>query len=329
LKKRNKYKKTRRVLIGAAAATALIFVCAAGCSSGKQAENEEAYRQIGLNNLQSGEYAEAVEAFDQALAQRIGRISDMEIDICYYKALAQFKNGDIEDCLATYTALIEYDDKNAEAYFLRGSVYLNQQKNKEALADFAAAVKADDKNYQMYIEIADALAAAGDSENEQIYLNQAQQIGGKDAESLRYQGIIALRQGKTDEALKNLTAALNDGDDESSLELGKVYMEQKDAQKASEMFRAYLEKHKEDTEVINQLGCMAAEDGDYDTAITYFEQGLSVENAANKRELMKNEIAAYENKGDFQTAKTKMEEYLQSYPEDETAQREAVFLQTR
>lgn len=321
--------KTWRTLIGTAALTATVFVCVTGCTSGRQAENEDAYRQIGLNNLQSGDYAGAVEAFDQALGQRVGRIRDLEIDICYYKALAQYKNGDIEDCLATYTALIEYDDKNADAYFLRGNVYLQQQKNKEALADFAAAVKADDKDYELYIEIADAFAAAGDSENEQIYLNQAKQIGGKDAVSLRYQGIIALRQGNTDEALKKLTEALKEGDDESSLELGKVYMEQNDTQKASEMFNAYLEKHKEDTEVINQLGCMAADEGEYDTAIAYFEQGLSVENAADRRELLKNEIAAYEKKGDFQTAKTKMEEYLQSYPEDEAVQREAVFLQTR
>lgn len=326
---KNKDRNSWRTLVGTAAAAAVVFVCAVGCTSSKQAENEDAYRQIGLNNLQSGDYAGAVEAFDQALEQRVGRIRDLEIDICYYKALAQFKNGDMEDCLATYTSLIEYDDKNADAYFLRGNVYLKLQKNKEALADFAAAVKADHKDYELYIEIADALAAAGDSENEQIYLNQAKQIGGKDAVSLRYQGIIALRQGNTEEALQNLTEALNEGDDESSLELGKVYMEQGDTQKASQMFNAYLEKHKEDTEVLNQLGCMAVDDGDYDTAIAYFEQGLSAENTANKQELLKNIIAAYERKGDFQTAKAKMEEYLQNYPDDETAQREDVFLQTR
>ena len=47
------------------------------------------------------------------------------------------------------------------------------------------------------------------------------------------------------------------------------------------------------------------------------------------QELLGNEIAVYEWKGDFETAKLKMESYLERYPEDEKAQREYLFLQTR
>jgi hypothetical protein len=44
---------------------------------------------------------------------------------------------------------------------------------------------------------------------------------------------------------------------------------------------------------------------------------------------MKDEIAVYEQKGDFAAAKEKMEVFLQSYPDDEDAAREYEFLKSR
>ena len=45
--------------------------------------------------------------------------------------------------------------------------------------------------------------------------------------------------------------------------------------------------------------------------------------------MRRNEIICYENLSDFATAKQKMAEYLEDYPDDEKAQRENIFLQTR
>jgi hypothetical protein len=46
-------------------------------------------------------------------------------------------------------------------------------------------------------------------------------------------------------------------------------------------------------------------------------------------ELMGDEIAVYEQKGDFTTAREKMEALLERYPEDEDAAREYEFLKSR
>ena len=48
-----------------------------------------------------------------------------------------------------------------------------------------------------------------------------------------------------------------------------------------------------------------------------------------KQELYFNEIVAYERKQDFDTAKTKAEEYVSRYPSDEAGQKEWEFLSTR
>ena len=49
----------------------------------------------------------------------------------------------------------------------------------------------------------------------------------------------------------------------------------------------------------------------------------------DEQNLRRNEILAYEYKGDFASAKEKMASYVEDYPEDETAAREYQFLQTR
>ena len=47
------------------------------------------------------------------------------------------------------------------------------------------------------------------------------------------------------------------------------------------------------------------------------------------QEMLFNQIVCYENLGDWENAKTKIAEYIQVYPDDADAQREAKFLETR
>ena len=60
-----------------------------------------------------------------------------------------------------------------------------------------------------------------------------------------------------------------------------------------------------------------------------FQAGLEVEGNTATQSLMFNELVAYEYLGQYDKAKLAMDQYLALYPDDEKAQREAVFLQTR
>lgn len=83
-----------------------------GCTN-ERLEDELDFRKIGINSMQSGDYEGAVAAFNSALSQCVGKITDTELDICYYKAAAQYAGGDIEGALATYQAMIDYDEETA------------------------------------------------------------------------------------------------------------------------------------------------------------------------------------------------------------------------
>lgn len=71
-------------------------------------------------------------------------------------------------------------------------------------------------------------------------------------------------------------------------------------------------------------------DGNYDAAISSAETGLALEaDESTKRDLLYNEIVAYERKGDFATAKTVAAQFAELYPDDEEGKKEYDFLSTR
>ena len=74
---------------------------------------------------------------------------------------------------------------------------------------------------------------------------------------------------------------------------------------------------------------MQVKGGDYEAALAAFQAGMNVEGNTVTQSLKFNEIVAYEYLGQYDKAKLAMEQYLALYPDDEKAQREAVFLKTR
>ena len=82
---------------------------------------------------------------------------------------------------------------------------------------------------------------------------------------------------------------------------------------------------------------------DYATALEYIQAGLALadtepsdqENGKAEsyadmiREMKFNEIVCYEQQADWENARQKVTEYLEDYPDDEAAQKEAEFLATR
>ena len=94
-----------------------------GCTSKSEKKALE-YKQLGISQMKEAKYEDAVSSFQKALDQSLGRIRAQELDVCYYKALAQYKSGDTKAAIKTYDGLVDYDKKNWEVYYLRGSVLL-------------------------------------------------------------------------------------------------------------------------------------------------------------------------------------------------------------
>ena len=297
-----------------------------GCSSGKERlEKEEAYRAIGIAALDEGDYHAAIEAFNSALAQASG-LGANEMDICFYKAAAQFSQGSYSDAVETYNALLESDGKNEDAYFLRGCVFLAMNESDKAAEDFDCAVSYAD-NDEMYLSVYHSLKGAGYEDRANAYLDEAlEKKSGRKAANDTVKGKIYLLRDKYDEAAGFLRSAVEKGDMEANLFLAQAYEASGKDDLARACIDQYVEANPKSSVAYNQLGLREMEAENYKEAISCFQEGLALEEVTNEQELRSNLIAAYEYSGDFQTAKEQMQEYVKDYPGDLEAAREYLFL---
>lgn len=322
-------KQIRKLMIVCSCVTVLGMTTLMGCRSEEALENEQAYRQVGINKMAEGDYEGAVEAFQKALDQSMAVVGDLEIDICCYKALAQYNSGDVEGSIETYTALINYDSKNADAYYLRGCVYLKQEDGEKAKKDYDKALELCGNDYEMYLSIYENLEGAGYQEDALNILSKALKLKGETAEDYRERGHLYLLKGDYESAKRELDQAINKEDVKALLYMGQAYAAEGSTQQAQALYESYVAKNGSDTEALNMLGEMQLEAGNYQQALEFFQKALAEENVSNEQQLRRNEIIVYERLLDFASAKEKMAAYVEDYPEDTAAQREYVFLQTR
>ncbi len=316
-----------RALICTAAA-AFLLACG-GCGDEKQIEQEQAYRQTGLERIDQEDYEGAVKAFDMALQERVGIVSNLEEDINFYKAYAQMETGKVTDAIATYSAIIEYDKKNADAYYLRGCAYMSAGQPDQAAADFKNAAEYEKDNGQMYAGIYEQLVMAGLLDDAAGYLEQGLKMKGDDAAAYLSRGRLYFVSGDYEKAESELNAALDKKETTANLYLGRVFQAQGKNEEAKSYYQAYLEENPNDSKILYELGQIAFENKDYEQAIAWFEEGMACKNIINKRELWAGKIAAFEYMGNYDAAKQEMGAYLESYPNDVAAQREYLFLKTR
>ena len=105
-----------------------------GCS-GERIQRKLTYRDEGIAYMEEGKYEQAIDSFQLALDEALGEIDNLTLDICFYKAKAQYLSKDTSGALDTYDAIIAYND-SPKAYFLRGNLYYTLGKEEEAFADY-------------------------------------------------------------------------------------------------------------------------------------------------------------------------------------------------
>lgn len=318
----------RRLLYSFTAVILLGASVLAGCGSNKT-ETKATYRQMGMEYMEQGDYASAIEAFDAALSQGVGTVGADELDITYFKAAAQYASGDAEAAMATYNAIIDFKKDAYEAYYLRGCLYCKQGDAEAAKADFASALEYQENDYDLYINIYEHLLSIGEVEKADEYLNAALSMKGDAVTNHEYRGQIYYLLGEYDNAITELKTALEAGSIYANLYLAKCYDDMGDAATAESYLKTYIGSAPADAVALNELGEIMLGKELYADAVAYLEQGMACDVIPNRGALMHNLIVAYEFNGDFDKAWELVQEYVTLFPEDEAAQREYIFLKNR
>lgn len=308
----------------------VVFMVAAlctGCSSERK-EEQLTYREKGIAFMEQGKYEEALESFQSALDLSLGNVGETEMDICFYKAEAQYMLGNTEEALNTYSAIIAYNE-DAKAYFLRGNLYYSLEEEEKALKDYAAAIENEKKDYDLYMGVYEALIAHGKEQEAQAYLNQALELKGNTAYDKMQKGRVNYLLGETQTAISLLEEAVKDKEMSAYYYLAEIQYALGEDETAAANMAAYMESGEADSYNLfnianNQLG-----KGNADMAIECLNAALNLEKVPNRQIIMKTLVIAYEQKLDFASAKKIMADYVKDYPDDEEALREYTFLETR
>lgn len=291
---------------------------------------ELSYRGMGITYLGMADYDNALSSFEKALDNGGIFAGGLERDINFYMATALYKNRQPEEAKTLLDAIIESDKKNADAYYLRGSISIASGDYEDGIYNFEKAMEYTADAHALKIDVYEVLAVNGYEEKGREYL--LQMLEEEKNLSDYEQGVIYFYLEDYDNARNHLEVAKQSAKKEYGkivYMLGRTYEQLGDSNYAGILYAEYLEDNPQDALIYNQLGlCKLAAD-DADAAIHAFETALGLEDSSMTQTLRYNQIVAYERAGDFTKAKSLMSTYLSAYPDDEAAQREEVFLGTR
>ena len=148
------------------------------------------------------------------------------------------------------------------------------------------------------------------------------------------EGLELLKNGDYEKAAETFQEAVEEEQNigEAYRGIGIAKWELKEYSESKEAFLMALENGAEKTGTIyNFLGNCEMILDNPSGALNYYRLGIASEDCKEEllKELKFNEIAAYEETGDIESAKTLLAEYTKAYPDDERAAKEAEFLETR
>ena len=323
--------KNENLSAGMEAITALEYDNAlASFGAAREAGEDErlVLRGEGLAYMGKTMYAEAAAAFEAALACSDGRVKNVDYDINYYLAATYYKLGEFDKAIDVYNAIVDLKPGEKDAYYLRGVIYTQQGNLDSAKEDFDKAVALDAVNYDRIIDIYGILASEGYKETGQEYLQAAMDAGTKGMTNYE-KGRICYYLEDYENARTYLEKARDDGGYEAALFLGKTYETLGDNNYAISVYNTFLDSTGPNPQVLNQLGLCRMQTGDYEGALNAFQRAMNIEDYGIMQTLKMNEIVAYEKLKDYKKASVLIDSYLNTYPDDKEAQREAVFLSTR
>lgn len=147
-------------------------------------------------------------------------------------------------------------------------------------------------------------------------------------------GTEQLQSGSYQEAIATFEKATDDKDKAAQAYqgIGMANWELKEYKACKDAYTKALEAGaKESGTIYNLMALCDMQLEDYDAALSNITAALDSDGNSEAliQELKYNEIVVYEKKLDWENAKTKMAAYIAEYPDDETAAREAQFLETR
>lgn len=292
------------------------------------ANNKRALRGKGIAYFNMQNFKEAITQFDEAL--NISVLSDMDMDILYYKGKSLMSIGAYSQATKTYTDIIEQFGEEPQVLADRAYTYQKTGDYDKGLDDYDKAIALQKDNYEYFFGKYNLLRGANKSNEAKEVLREAAEIPVKTKADKFSLAKIHFYQGLHDQAFPELSESFANGFVDAYFYIGEIYIKKKDYSTAKYYYDKYIEEGGSDTpQVYNQIASCLIKMGEYEQALPYLEAGNKYIHDDLTRVLLKNQVIVCEKLGDFGQALAKLEEYIASYPGDEDAIREKTFINSR
>lgn len=288
---------------------------------------KEAYRGLGITYIQLSRYSEAIDALQLSLSSGAPGAHTVDFDTNYYLAEAYSKNGDIEEAVQVYTAILDLKPKETNALLLRGELFLQLDKYEEAVSDYEELLAVAGNRIEVYVEACNSLIKGGYREEAVRYVGTV--LANQSGFSVTEIGKLYYSVGEYETAKEYLEQQKQIGDEETILLLGMTYEALDSRAYAISLYDGFLVNNKDSVSINNRMAICKMGEEEYEEALTYINTALESATPDMQQVLLYNRIILYEYQGDFEMAKTLMADYLSIYPTDTDAVREYEFLKTR
>ena len=288
------------------------------------------YRGQGIVYLREGNYNNAVTMFARCLDSLTDSEEDRALrqDVMLYQIEAYQKNGQIDLARDLCEDLLAESGREAQALILRGELSAQENDMEAAEKDFRAAV-ARDPSYENYLRIYETYEEKNLRADGAEFLFEALKKEARTSEDEYEVGRIYYVLNEIDAAKEHLSRASADGEQRAGLLLARISLDSGDVSGARSIYRSFLENGDQPSTAYNGLVLCDIADQNLNGALENVRAGLSCGDNTAREMLLFNEVIIYERLLDFDTARQKMTEFLQIYPENRDAQRENLFLQNR
>lgn len=235
----------------------------------------EAYR-IAMRNYQNGNWTQAIQYFDQAIA-----MDQQSPDLFYYLAESYRQSGNLDDALENFEQAIDLDEQFAPAYLGRAriSAIRNPDELENAVDDLIKAVEYDPDYGEAYLELAKVYIAGGNYDAAEERLVPAAGLMPDSAWVSLLLGKIALERGDPGAAVELAQKANNQ--DLYLLDTYKFLGQalQADGQTKESLDPLYIYTQystEEDAQAMAWLADAYAANDYFDKAIEIFDQAIAL-----------------------------------------------------
>ena len=299
-------------------------------SEGSKAErlNKFAIRGKGMVYLQKQSYSDALTCFNNALD--ISAEKGWDVDILFYKANTLECMGYRTSAIDIYSDILSRDAENARAFQKRGNLYRVEGRYEQAVSDYEAALSLSGESYSAYIGLYTCYVATGDTAKAEELLDKAARLPVKTNEDKYCLGQVHFYQGNYKSAKIEMEYAYDMGFFEADYFLGEIALLDGRYEDAIASFERYRSNSAvESPTVCNQEAVCYLALFEYDKAQEMLNLGLGVPGAAARQQLLRNQVALYEERNELAKAYEALAEYIVSYPDDADAAKEYEFLKKR